>query len=113
MITLSGSVLFASNKFLLLPAAQVNLGEVADALLKGDPETTFMVAGHTLCASHASVPVASLDHGPRFGDRTPRARARSAALQLAVRAKQQHALTAALTTLRKRADLRCRSAGPF
>ncbi len=47
VITLSGSVLFASNKFALLPAAQVKLGEVAEALLKGDPESTFLVEGHT------------------------------------------------------------------
>ena len=47
VITLSGSVLFASNKFELLPAAQVKLGQVAEALLAGDPGATFVVEGHT------------------------------------------------------------------
>jgi outer membrane protein OmpA-like peptidoglycan-associated protein len=47
VITLSGSVLFASNKFALLPAAQVKLGQVAEALLQGDPEASFVVEGHT------------------------------------------------------------------
>ena len=47
VITLSGSVLFASNKFALLPAAQAKLGQVAEALLAGDPDATFVVEGHT------------------------------------------------------------------
>jgi outer membrane protein OmpA-like peptidoglycan-associated protein len=47
VITLSGSVLFASNKFMLLPAAQAKLSQVAEALLKGDPAATFVVEGHT------------------------------------------------------------------
>ncbi len=47
VITLSGSVLFASNKYTLLPAAQAKLSQVAEALLKGDPEATFVVEGHT------------------------------------------------------------------
>jgi outer membrane protein OmpA-like peptidoglycan-associated protein len=47
VITLSGSVLFASNKFALLPAAQAKLSQVADALLQGDPASTFVVEGHT------------------------------------------------------------------
>lgn len=47
VITLSGSVLFASNKFVLLPAAQAKLSQVAEALLKGDPDATFVVEGHT------------------------------------------------------------------
>lgn len=47
VITLSGSVLFASNKYELLPAAQVKLNQVAEALLAGDPESTFVVEGHT------------------------------------------------------------------
>ncbi len=47
VITLSGSVLFASNKYELLPAAQVKLNQVAEALLAGDPDTTFVVEGHT------------------------------------------------------------------
>lgn len=47
VITLSGSVLFASNKYALLPAAQVKLRQVAEALLQGDPGDTFVVEGHT------------------------------------------------------------------
>jgi len=47
VITLSGSVLFASNKFALLPAAQAKLSQVAEALLKGDPDATYVVEGHT------------------------------------------------------------------
>lgn len=47
VITLSGSVLFASNKYALLPAAQVKLGQIAEALLAGDPTSTFVVEGHT------------------------------------------------------------------
>ena len=47
VITLSGSVLFASNKFALLPAAQAKLSQVAEALLAGDPSATFVVEGHT------------------------------------------------------------------
>lgn len=47
VITLSGSVLFASNKYALLPAAQAKLSQVADALLAGDPSATFVVEGHT------------------------------------------------------------------
>jgi outer membrane protein OmpA-like peptidoglycan-associated protein len=47
VITLSGSVLFASNKFTLLPAAQAKLSQVAEALLQGDPDATFVVEGHT------------------------------------------------------------------
>ncbi len=47
VITLSGSVLFASAKWALLPAAQVKLNEVADALLKGDPDSKMTVEGYT------------------------------------------------------------------
>ncbi len=47
VITLSGSVLFASGKYALLPAARTRLKQVADALMKGDPNTTFVVEGHT------------------------------------------------------------------
>lgn len=47
VITLSGSVLFASNKFDLLPAAQAKLNQVAEALLANDPDATFVVEGHT------------------------------------------------------------------
>ena len=47
IITLSGGVLFASAKSVLLPAAQVKLDQVAEALLAGDPESTFVIEGHT------------------------------------------------------------------
>jgi len=47
VITLSGSVLFASNKAELLPAAQRRLGEVADALNQGDRGSQIVVEGHT------------------------------------------------------------------
>lgn len=47
VITLSGSVLFASNKYALLPAAEAKLSQVADALLKGDPDASYVVEGHT------------------------------------------------------------------
>lgn len=47
VITLSGSVLFASGKYTLLPAARERLNQVATALLGGDPKTTFVVEGHT------------------------------------------------------------------
>jgi outer membrane protein OmpA-like peptidoglycan-associated protein len=47
VITLSGGVLFASAKYDLLPAAQTNLGQVADALSKSDPDSKIVVAGYT------------------------------------------------------------------
>lgn len=47
VITLSGSVLFASAKWDLLPAAQVKLNDVADALTKEDPLSKIVVEGHT------------------------------------------------------------------
>jgi outer membrane protein OmpA-like peptidoglycan-associated protein len=47
VITLSGSVLFASNESTLLPAAMVKLNEVADALIKGNPDANITVEGHT------------------------------------------------------------------
>lgn len=47
VITLSGGVLFASAKSDLLPAAQANLAQVADALTKSDPDSKILVAGHT------------------------------------------------------------------
>jgi outer membrane protein OmpA-like peptidoglycan-associated protein len=47
VITLSGSVLFASNESTLLPAAMVKLNEVADALIKGNPDANIVVEGHT------------------------------------------------------------------
>lgn len=47
VITLSGSVLFASNEATLLPAAMVKLNDVADALIKGNPDANITVEGHT------------------------------------------------------------------
>jgi len=47
VVTLSGSVLFASGKSKLLPAASSRLRQVADALVAGDPDSTFVVEGHT------------------------------------------------------------------
>lgn len=46
IITLSGSVLFASNKATLLPAARVRLESVADVLLE-HPERAITIEGHT------------------------------------------------------------------
>jgi outer membrane protein OmpA-like peptidoglycan-associated protein len=47
VITLSGSVLFASAKSDLLPGARVKLNEVAEALSKQDPLSKIVVEGHT------------------------------------------------------------------
>jgi outer membrane protein OmpA-like peptidoglycan-associated protein len=47
VITLSGSVLFASAKWDLLPAAQLKLNDVANALTKEDPLSKIVVEGHT------------------------------------------------------------------
>jgi len=47
VITLSGSVLFASAKSDLLPAAQLKLNDVANALIKEDPLSKIVVEGHT------------------------------------------------------------------
>jgi outer membrane protein OmpA-like peptidoglycan-associated protein len=47
VITLSGSVLFASAKSDLLPDAQVKLGDVAKALTEQDPDSKIVVEGHT------------------------------------------------------------------
>lgn len=47
VITLSGGVLFASNEATLLPAAILKLNEVADALIKGNPDSNILVEGHT------------------------------------------------------------------
>jgi outer membrane protein OmpA-like peptidoglycan-associated protein len=47
VITLSGSVLFASGQSALLPSAQAKLTEVADALTKEDSESKIVVEGHT------------------------------------------------------------------
>jgi len=47
VITLSGGVLFASNESTLLPAAVLKLNEVADALIKGNPDANMTIEGHT------------------------------------------------------------------
>lgn len=47
VITLNGSVLFASGKSELLPAAQARLTEVAKALNEQDPDAKMVVEGHT------------------------------------------------------------------
>lgn len=47
VITLSGGVLFASAKSDLLPAAQMKLNDVANALTKEDPISKIVVEGHT------------------------------------------------------------------
>ncbi len=47
VITLSGSVLFASGKSDLLPDAQVKLNDVAKALTQQDPDAKIVVEGHT------------------------------------------------------------------
>lgn len=47
VITLSGSVLFASDKSELLPSAQQRLDDVAKALLEGNPDAQIVVEGHT------------------------------------------------------------------
>jgi len=46
VITLSGGVLFASGKSVLLPGAQNGLNQVAEAL-KAQPDTKLLVEGHT------------------------------------------------------------------
>jgi len=47
VITLSGSVLFASAKYELLGSAQEALTHVADALSKSDPDSKLVVQGYT------------------------------------------------------------------
>jgi outer membrane protein OmpA-like peptidoglycan-associated protein len=47
VITLSGGVLFASAKSELLPAAQLKLNSVAEALTQQDPDSKIVVEGHT------------------------------------------------------------------
>lgn len=47
VITLSGSVLFASGESQLLPSAQAKLSEVARALTQQNPDARIVVEGHT------------------------------------------------------------------
>jgi outer membrane protein OmpA-like peptidoglycan-associated protein len=55
VITLSGAVLFGSGQAALLPGAMMKLNEVADALLKGNPESKIVVEGHTDSQGSASL----------------------------------------------------------
>jgi outer membrane protein OmpA-like peptidoglycan-associated protein len=54
VITLSGSVLFASAKSDLLPDAQVKLNDVAKALAEQDPDAKMVVGGYTDSQGSAS-----------------------------------------------------------
>jgi outer membrane protein OmpA-like peptidoglycan-associated protein len=47
VITLSGSILFVTAKWDLLPTAQVKLNDVATALIKEDPLSKMVVEGYT------------------------------------------------------------------
>jgi len=47
VITLSGSILFESAKWDLLPSAQLKLNDVATALIKEDPLSKMVVEGYT------------------------------------------------------------------
>ena len=47
VITLSGSVLFASGKYALLETAMTKLDQVAEALKAQDPDKRMVVEGHT------------------------------------------------------------------
>jgi outer membrane protein OmpA-like peptidoglycan-associated protein len=47
VITLSGSVLFASAKYELLPSAEETLSQVAQALSKSDPDSHIVIQGYT------------------------------------------------------------------
>ena len=47
VITLSGSVLFETDKAVLRPAAITKLNDVADALIKSNPDAQITVEGHT------------------------------------------------------------------
>ena len=40
-------MLFASNESTLLPAAVLKLNDVADALIKGNPDANITIEGHT------------------------------------------------------------------
>jgi outer membrane protein OmpA-like peptidoglycan-associated protein len=47
VITLSGSVLFETDKSALLPSAIAKLNDVADALIKGNPDANITIEGHS------------------------------------------------------------------
>ena len=47
VITLSGSVLFKTDESTLLPQAMTKLNDVGDALIKGNPDASITIEGHT------------------------------------------------------------------
>jgi outer membrane protein OmpA-like peptidoglycan-associated protein len=47
VITLNGGVLFKTDEATLLPTATTKLNEVADALLRGNPDANITIEGHT------------------------------------------------------------------
>ncbi len=55
VITLSGSVLFASGKYALLETAKTKLDQVAEALKAQDPNKKIVVEGHTDSQGSAAV----------------------------------------------------------
>jgi outer membrane protein OmpA-like peptidoglycan-associated protein len=57
VITLSGSVLFASNQSVLLPEAQTRLNQVSDALMQSK-QRTILIEGHTDSRGSASTNMA-------------------------------------------------------
>jgi outer membrane protein OmpA-like peptidoglycan-associated protein len=65
VITLNGSVLFTSGRSDLLPAAQLKLNDVADALTKQDPDSKIVVEGYTDSQGTASSNQELSDHRAR------------------------------------------------
>ena len=66
VITLSGSVVFASNQTSILPAAQIRLNQVSEALISTDEHRNLTVEGHTdSIGSDATI------CSCRSGERTP------------------------------------------
>jgi len=55
VITLSGSVLFASSKSDMLPAARSKLNDVANALMQQDPQSKIVVQGYTDSSGSSSL----------------------------------------------------------
>ena len=55
VITLSGSVLFASGKSQLLPSAQKRLGQVGEVLAQGEKDTQIRIEGYTDSTGSASL----------------------------------------------------------
>lgn len=55
VITLSGSVLFASGKSQLLPSAQKRLGQVAEVLSQGEKDSQIRIEGFTDSTGSASL----------------------------------------------------------